>query len=173
MPAEDSGKSSLGDMPAEDSGKSSLGDMPAEESGDDELPVEEVEPNPDTEAPVIEQEGDDGRYDENGGGPTYVGGSGGTSSGYSGKGGRAGGSKSGRSGISIKGGSGGFREEGIPETNTICTCVSCTEEVMNTEVGGYTCGERMAYLVQNYPDAFPTTASACRRVAGLEFPEGE
>lgn len=54
-----------------------------------------------------------------------------------------------------------------------CTCSSCTQEVLDTRVGSFTCGERIEHLLNQYARAFPRTTAACKRVAGLEFPEGK
>jgi hypothetical protein len=53
-----------------------------------------------------------------------------------------------------------------------CTCTSCTQEVLKVSAKGLTCGQRIDYLLQNYSQAFSTKASACERIAGIEFPQG-
>ncbi|GKY96461.1 hypothetical protein MPSEU_000605600 [Mayamaea pseudoterrestris] len=77
-----------------------------------------------------------------------------------------------KQGRSIKGSQGGFRGGDDDQTGTtaICTCASCTTDVLNTMAGGYTCGERIDFQLKNNPALFPTIATACHQVGGLEFP---
>jgi hypothetical protein len=49
-----------------------------------------------------------------------------------------------------------------------CGCNDCTTEVLNTLAGAYTCGARIDYL-QN--DMGFSEVDACKRVAGVEFPD--
>jgi hypothetical protein len=53
---------------------------------------------------------------------------------------------------------------------TYCSCQSCTSTVWNTPAGEYTCGERISYLYTQVAASYPSQESACRRIAGLEFP---
>ena len=82
-------------------------------------------------------------------------------------------SKSGKGGTS-KSKSSKSKSSGCPEDDGgYCSCQSCTREVLDREVGAFTCGERIERLLDEHPGAFPTGKKACRRVAGLEFPRGE
>ena len=55
-------------------------------------------------------------------------------------------------------------------TTTHCGCPSCTTEIWNAMADGFTCGARVTWLTENYPQAYPTESSACATVAGVEFP---
>jgi hypothetical protein len=74
-----------------------------------------------------------------------------------------------------KGSGKGSKSKGSKSKNgsSLCTCQSCTEKVLKRRAGLYTCGERIDYLLTQYSGAFPTETSACKRVGGIEFPEGE
>jgi hypothetical protein len=77
-------------------------------------------------------------------------------------------------GRSINGNQGGFRSgTAVNTTSSICTCISCTVDVLNTMAGNFTCGERIDYLLNSNSAAYPTTATACHQVGGLEFPNGK
>jgi hypothetical protein len=54
-----------------------------------------------------------------------------------------------------------------PPTTT-CGCSTCTDAALNTMAGAYTCGDRIDYL-QN--DIGFSEVDACKRVAGVEFPD--
>jgi hypothetical protein len=51
-----------------------------------------------------------------------------------------------------------------------CGCSRCVDSVWNLDAEGYTCGERIEFLLQDDPKKYPTEADACRQVAGVEFP---
>lgn len=80
----------------------------------------------------------------------------------------------GKGGRSIRGSMGGFRGGGSRggRTEGACTCMSCTTDVLNTKAGDFTCGTRIDFLLKNRSQDYPTTASACYHVAGIEFPDG-
>jgi len=65
------------------------------------------------------------------------------------------------------------KRSGGGECGDFCSCSSCTQEVLDTKVGAYTCGERIEKLLVKYPRVFRRTREACKRVAGIEFPQGK
>jgi hypothetical protein len=71
-------------------------------------------------------------------------------------------------------GSKGRKSKGSKEAlaGGYCGCQSCTVDDLDKQVGAYTCGERMEFLLESYPDTFSTMQDACKRVAGTEFPQG-
>lgn len=57
----------------------------------------------------------------------------------------------------------------VHASNNMCGCASCTNEVLNTDANGYSCGSRINYLMQEL--AFEEY-DACARIGGTEFPVG-
>lgn len=53
-----------------------------------------------------------------------------------------------------------------------CTCASCTTDALNSMAGQFTCGARINYLMEEHANTFGSSRKACRRVGGLEFPQG-
>jgi hypothetical protein len=53
---------------------------------------------------------------------------------------------------------------------THCGCITCTDEAWNADADGYTCGDRISWLLETNPQSYPTEESACLQVAGTEFP---
>jgi hypothetical protein len=51
-----------------------------------------------------------------------------------------------------------------------CGCSACTDDVLNTMAGGYTCGARIAWL-QSAQGGRKSEVDACKQVAGTEFPQ--
>jgi len=59
----------------------------------------------------------------------------------------------------------------ITLTNAACgSCEDCTDEILDTLAGEYTCGARIAYLQSDVPCGNLSELDACRRIAGVEFP---
>jgi hypothetical protein len=52
-----------------------------------------------------------------------------------------------------------------------CGCSGCTEAVWERDAGDFKCGARIEFLQTVFADAYPTEEDACRRVAGIEFPD--
>lgn len=50
---------------------------------------------------------------------------------------------------------------------SVCGCDECTDQILNTYAGPYTCGARINYLMV---DCGYTEVDACRQIAGYEFP---
>lgn len=55
-----------------------------------------------------------------------------------------------------------------PEEPLHCGCLECTEEIWNADANGYTCGNRIEYLLMD-SESYPTEESACRQVGLFEF----
>jgi hypothetical protein len=57
----------------------------------------------------------------------------------------------------------------MPLSNNKCGCSTCTEEVINADAGGYSCGSRIDWMVgsMHYSEE-----DACNLVAGEEFTSG-
>jgi len=51
-------------------------------------------------------------------------------------------------------------------TGATCGCSSCVESVWNTDASGFSCGERIGYLIKSQD---MSERDACARVAGVEF----
>jgi hypothetical protein len=68
-----------------------------------------------------------------------------------------------------KGGKGG--DGGRNKQNGKCGCSGCTDAVWERDAKGFTCGARIEFLQVAFADSYPTEEDACRRVAGIEFPD--
>jgi hypothetical protein len=51
-----------------------------------------------------------------------------------------------------------------------CGCDTCQANALAADAGGYSCGDRIQYLVEQMSNTYPTEQAACRQVAGVEFP---
>ena len=60
------------------------------------------------------------------------------------------------------------RRELMPSNNK-CGCSTCTQEVLNVDAGGYSCGARIDWMVSSMEYS---EEDACNLVAGEEFPSG-
>jgi hypothetical protein len=66
---------------------------------------------------------------------------------------------------SSKGGKGGGKQAGK------CGCSGCTDAVWERDAGDFKCGARIEFLQVAFANTYPTEEDACRRVAGIEFPD--
>jgi hypothetical protein len=57
----------------------------------------------------------------------------------------------------------------MPLVSNKCGCSTCTEEVLNTDAGGFSCGARIDWMVDSMSYI---VEDACNLVAGEEFPFG-
>jgi Glycosyl hydrolases family 16 len=60
----------------------------------------------------------------------------------------------------------------VPETASVihCGCQTCTDEFWNANAEGESCGARILWVQNTYPEAYPNEQAACALVASLEFP---
>jgi hypothetical protein len=58
-----------------------------------------------------------------------------------------------------------------PKQTGKCGCSGCTDAVWERDAGGFKCGARIEYLQASFAATYPTEQDACRRVAGIEFPD--
>jgi len=56
-----------------------------------------------------------------------------------------------------------------PSSPSPCGCVSCTQDILNTLAGDYSCGDRISYL-QSPEGGSLSENQACIKVSGEEFP---
>ena len=51
-----------------------------------------------------------------------------------------------------------------------CGCASCTQEVLDRDANGYSCGSRIDWVVENEWQGLTSEIEACNLVAGIEYP---
>jgi len=61
------------------------------------------------------------------------------------------------------------KRELMPLASNKCGCSTCTEEVLNADAGGFSCGARINWMVDSLSYI---EEDACNLVAGEEFPLG-
>jgi len=57
------------------------------------------------------------------------------------------------------------------ETTYYCTCPTCTDDVWNRVAAGFSCGDRITFLLTDQNHLYPSQTDACSRVADIEYPQ--
>mmetsp|Transcript_4561 Transcript_4561/g.6482 ORF Transcript_4561/g.6482 Transcript_4561/m.6482 type:complete len:563 (+) Transcript_4561:36-1724(+) len=58
----------------------------------------------------------------------------------------------------------------LPPSPSPCGCSECTQEILDMDANGHSCGSRIDWLVNHMSADYPTEQDACARVAGVEYP---